>query len=184
MPLLSLTQNPNTPMAIQTATFARIKTFVFDIDGVCTDGRIYLPETGDAFRSFDIKDSYAISQALKRGFRVGIVSAANSDGVRQWLAHLGLKDVFMGCPDDQKLDPYLGYLTRDGLNEDEVLYMGDDLPDLPILRRPGLLSACPADAVAEVRAVCRYVSPNAGGQGAVRDVIEQVLRARGTWMNV
>jgi len=87
----------------------------------------------------------------------------------------------MGGPTDQKVNAYLGFLSRDALNESEVLYMGDDLPDLEILSRPALLSTCPADAADEIRAVCDYISPKAGGRGAVRDVIEQVMKAQGKW---
>ena len=118
---------------------------------------------------------------MKAGFRVGIFSSANADGIRNWLASMNVKDIFMGGPSDQKVNAYLGYIARDGLNESEILYMGDDLPDYSILSRPAVLSTCPADAVDEVQAVCQYISPKAGGRGAVRDVIEQVMKAQGKW---
>ena len=162
--------------------FARIKTLIFDVDGVFTDGRVNLLATGEQYRTFDIKDSYGIERALKAGFRVGIVSSANADGVRTWLETIKVKDIFMGGPPDQKLNAYLGYVTRDGLDESEILYMGDDLPDCPILNRSGVLGACPADAVDEVKAICAYVSPKSGGCGAVRDVVEQVMKAQGKWL--
>lgn len=168
-------------MSLQSPPFSRITTFIFDIDGVCTDGRVYLPASGDVYRTFDIKDSYAIAQALKAGYRVGIVSSAHSDGVRQWLQTLHVTDIFMGGPDDQKLNAYLGYVSRDQLSESTILYMGDDLPDLPILKRPDLLATCPADAASDVQAVCQYISPRPGGSGAVRDVIEQVMRSQNKW---
>lgn len=161
--------------------FKQIKTFIFDIDGVLTDGGVSLLASGERFRTVFIRDTYAIEQALKAGFRVGIISAANADGLRSWLTSINVKDVFMGGPSDQKVNAYLGYIARDGLNESETLYMGDDLPDYPILNRSAVLSTCPADAVDEVKAVCQYISPNAGGQGAVRDVIEQVMKAQGKW---
>ncbi|AKD57411.1 KdsC family phosphatase [Spirosoma radiotolerans] len=161
--------------------FSQIKTFIFDIDGVLTDGGVSLLASGERFRTVFIRDTYAIEQALKAGFRVGIISAANADGLRSWLTSMNVKDIFMGGPSDQKMNAYLGYIARDGLNESEILYMGDDLPDYPILNRPAVLSTCPADAVTEVQAVCQYVSPNAGGRGAVRDVIEQVMKAQGKW---
>lgn len=168
-------------MADVQTRFNRIKTFIFDVDGVFTDGDVHLLESGEQFRTFDIKDSYAIQRALQAGFRVGIVSSANADGVRKWFEVLKVKDIFMGGPPDQKINAYLGYLARDGLKEAEILYMGDDLPDYPILSRPDVLGTCPADAVGEVQAVCQYVSSKPGGRGAVRDVIEQVLRAQGKW---
>lgn len=161
--------------------FKQIKTFIFDIDGVLTDGGVSLLASGERFRTVFIRDTYAIEQALKAGFRVGIISAANADGLRNWLTSMNVKDVFMGGPSDQKVNAYLGYIARDGLNEAEILYMGDDLPDYPILNRSAVLSTCPADAVDEVQAVCQYISPNAGGRGAVRDVIEQVMKAQGKW---
>ena len=164
------------------AQFAKIKTLIFDVDGVLTDGRIYLLATGEQYRTFDIKDSYSLELALKAGFRVGIVSSANADGVRVWLESIKVEDIFMGGPPDQKLNAYLGYVTRDGLNESEILYMGDDVIDCPILSRPDVLGTCPADAVEEVKAICTYISPKPGGHGAVRDVVEQVMKAQGKWM--
>lgn len=161
--------------------FKQIKTFIFDIDGVLTDGSVNLLATGERFRTINIKDMYALEQALKAGFRVGIVSSANADGLRNWLTSLNVKDIFMGGPPDQKANAYLGYVTRDGLVESETLYMGDDLPDYSILSRPDLLSTCPSDAVDEIQEVCQYVSPKPGGRGAARDVIEQVMKAQGKW---
>lgn len=168
-------------MPNQEAQFARIKTLIFDIDGVLTDGRVNLLSSGEQYRTFDIKDSYGIEQALKADFRVGIVSSAAADGVRKWLEIIKVKDIFMGGPPDHKLNAYLGYVTRDGLSESEILYMGDDLPDCPILSRPGVLGTCPADAVEEVKAMCAYVSSKTGGHGAVRDVVERVMKAQGKW---
>jgi 3-deoxy-D-manno-octulosonate 8-phosphate phosphatase (KDO 8-P phosphatase) len=168
-------------MAATQDRFGQIKTFIFDVDGVLTDGSVHLLASGERFRTIFIRDGYAIEQALKAGYKVGIISSSNAEGVRNWLGILGVRDVFMGGPVDQKINAYLGYVTRDQLVETEILYMGDDLPDLSILNRPGVLSTCPADAVEEVKAACQYVSPKAGGQGAVRDVIEQVMRVQGKW---
>ena len=168
-------------MAVTQDRLRQIKTFIFDVDGVLTDGSVSLLASGERFRTVFIRDTYAIQQALKAGFRVGILSSSNSDGVRNWLTSMNVKDVFMGGPDDQKVNAYLGYIARDGLNESEILYMGDDLPDYSILSRPDVLSTCPTDAVNEIQALCTYVSPKSGGRGAVRDVIEQVMRAQGKW---
>ncbi len=161
--------------------FLNVKTLIFDVDGVLTNGDVHLLESGEQFRTFDIKDSYALGAAVKAGLRVGIVSSANAEGARKWFGVLGVCDLFMGGPPDQKLNAYLDYVSRDGLDESEILYMGDDIIDCPILIRPGLFPTCPADAVEEVRAVCQYISPKPGGRGAVRDVIEQVLKAQGKW---
>ncbi|KAB7725394.1 3-deoxy-D-manno-octulosonate 8-phosphate phosphatase [Rudanella paleaurantiibacter] len=162
--------------------FARVRTFIFDVDGVLTDGSVNALASGEQFRTFNIRDGYGIEQALKAGYKIAIVSAGNQEGVRKRLEFLKIKDIFMGGPSDQKLNAYLGYLTRDAIAEDEVLYMGDDLPDWEILARPTLLSTCPADAADEIQAVCDYISPKPGGRGAVRDVIEQVMKAQGKWL--
>ncbi|RIV18325.1 3-deoxy-D-manno-octulosonate 8-phosphate phosphatase [Fibrisoma montanum] len=163
--------------------FKRVKTFIFDVDGVLTDGSVNALDSGECFRTFYIHDAYAIQHAIRTGFHVAIISAANTEGVRKWLTILTVKDLFMGGPNDQKINAYLGFLTRDSLQEEEVLYMGDDIPDYEILRRPALVSTCPADAVDEVQATCDYVSPKIGGRGAVRDVIEQVMKAQSVWFN-
>ncbi|GAB2558023.1 KdsC family phosphatase [Spirosoma areae] len=161
--------------------FSRIRTFIFDIDGVLTDGHVHLLASGERFRTVHIRDTYAIEQALNAGFQVAILSSSNAEGVQSWLASIPVKDIFMGSPTDQKVNAFLGYIARDALNESEILYMGDDLPDLSILSRQLVFSTCPADAVSEIQAVCEYISPQPGGSGAVRDVIEQVLKAQGKW---
>lgn len=161
--------------------FKRVKTFIFDVDGVLTDGSVNALESGEQYRTFYIRDGYGIEQAIKAGYRVAIISAGNQIGVRKRLEFLKIKDIFMGSASDQKLSAYLDYLTRDSIDEREVLYMGDDLPDHDVLARPGLLSTCPADAADEIQGLCDYVSPKPGGRGAVRDVIEQVMKAQGQW---
>ncbi|MFD2937852.1 KdsC family phosphatase [Spirosoma flavum] len=170
-------------MAVTQERFRQIKTFIFDVDGVLTDGNVNLLASGERFRTVFIRDTYAIEQAIKAGFRVGIVSSSNADGVRNWLASMNVKDVLMGGPSDQKVNAFLGYIARDGLNESEILYMGDDLPDYTILSRAAVLSTCPADAVDEIRSICTYISSKSGGRGAVRDVIEQVMKAQGKWFS-
>ncbi|GAA4446202.1 HAD-IIIA family hydrolase [Nibrella saemangeumensis] len=161
--------------------FKQITTFIFDVDGVLTDGTVNALESGEQYRTFYIRDGYGIEQAIKAGYKVAIISAGNQVGVRKRLEFLKIKDIFMGGPTDQKVNAYIGYLTRDSILEEEVLYMGDDLPDYEILSRKTLLSTCPADAADEIQGVCDYVSPKPGGRGAVRDVIEQVMKAQGKW---
>ena len=165
------------------AQFARIKTLIFGVDGIFIDGRVCLLATGEQYRTFDIKNCYSIELALKTGFWVGIVLSTNAEGVKIWLEILGVEDIFMGGLPDQKLNAHLGYVTRDGLNESEILYMGDDIIDCPILNRPDMLATCPADAVEEVKVVCDYISPKPGRGGAVRDVVEQVLKAQRKWIS-
>ncbi|WP_128545395.1 KdsC family phosphatase [Larkinella soli] len=163
--------------------FKRITTFIFDVDGVMTDGSVNALESGEQFRTFHIRDGYGIERAIHAGYRVAILSAASQVGVRKRLEFLKIKDIFMGGPTEQKIHAYLGFLNRDKIFEEEVLYMGDDLPDYQVLSRPNLLSTCPADAADEIRAVCDYISPMPGGRGAVRDVIEQVMKAQGKWLS-
>lgn len=161
--------------------FRQITTLIFDIDGVFTDGSVNALESGEQFRTFNIRDGYGIEQAIKAGYKIAVISAGNQVGVRKRLEFLKVKDIFMGGPTDQKINAYIGYLTRDSIREEEVLFMGDDLPDYEILSRKALLSACPADATDEIKSVCDYISPKPGGHGAVRDVIEQVMKAQGKW---
>jgi len=162
--------------------FKKITTFIFDVDGVMTDGSVNALESGEQYRTFNIRDGYSIERAIHAGYNVAVLSAGNQVGVRKRLGFLKIKDIFMGGPTEQKIHTYLGYLNRDKLFEEEVLYMGDDIPDYQILSRPNLLSTCPADAAEEIQAVCDYISPKAGGRGAVRDVIEQVMKAQGKWL--
>ncbi|MGM9512308.1 KdsC family phosphatase [Larkinella sp. GY13] len=163
--------------------FKKITTFIFDVDGVMTDGSVNALETGEQYRTFNVRDGYAIERAVHSGYRVAVLSAGSQFGVRKRLEFLKIKDIFMGGPTEQKIYAYLGYLNRDQINEAEVLYMGDDIPDFQVLSRPTLLSTCPADAADEIKAVCDYISPVPGGRGAVRDVIEQVMKAQGKWLS-
>jgi 3-deoxy-D-manno-octulosonate 8-phosphate phosphatase (KDO 8-P phosphatase) len=161
--------------------FQRITTFIFDIDGVLTDGSILALESGEQPRTFNVRDGYGINRALKMGYRIAIISAQNQVGVRRRLEYLGVRDIFIGASPDGKLAIYDKYLRDNNLTESEIVYMGDDIPDLEVMER-GALSACPADAVDEILAVADYVSPRTGGHGAVRDLIEQVMKAQGKWL--
>ena len=158
--------------------FKRITTFVFDVDGVLTDGSVILLENGLQARTMNIKDGLALQMALKNGYRVIIISGGSSEPVIRRLQYLGLEDVHLGLKD--KLKFFEGLRSQYNLEWNEVLFMGDDLPDLPVLEKAGL-PCCPEDAVAEVKAVCQYISPVKGGYGAVRDVIEKVLKLNGHW---
>jgi len=155
-----------------------ITTFILDIDGVLTDGRVYITEQGDLMRSMHTKDGFAIKTAIKKGYRVAIISGAKDENVIRRLKYLSIKDIFIKV--DNKLPVYEQYLQKYQLDEKEVMYMGDDIPDIPLLRRVGL-SACPRDAVQEVLDTVDYISHKNGGKTCVRDVIEQVLRVQGKW---
>ena len=158
--------------------FKPITTFVFDIDGVLTDGSILVYDSGEQVRRMSIKDGYSLQLAIKKGYRVLVISGGSSEGVRSRLRQLGINDVFLGVED--KRSALMKYMQEYGLQEKEILFMGDDIPDHAAMKIAGLACA-PADAVAEIRHIAGYISSYAGGQGCVRDVIEKVLKLNGRW---
>ena len=158
--------------------FKNITTFIFDIDGVLTDGSILVLENGLQARRMNIKDGFALQLAVKSGYRVMAVSGSNPSPVIDRLNKLGITEVHMPVFDKKYF--ITSYIEKNKLKKEEVLYMGDDLPDLPVMAIVGL-SACPADAAAELIEVANYISPVNGGFGCVRDVIEKVLRLNGHW---
>ena len=174
--------NPQSMNVSLTERFQRITTFIFDIDGVMTDGSVLALESGEQARTFNVRDGYGINRAVRMGYRVGIISAQNQVGVRKRLEYLGVKDIFIGSSPDGKLAIYEKYLHDNNLKEDEIVFMGDDLPDYEVMLRKDALGACPADSAPEILGIADYVSPANGGHGAVRDLIEQVMKAQGTWM--
>lgn len=157
-----------------------ITTFVFDIDGVLTDGSVYVTENGDQFRQFNIKDGYALQLAVKCGYRVCAISGAHAESSRYRLNRLGVEDVYTGCKD--KVATFNQYLADRQIDSSTVLFMGDDIPDLKVMQLAGL-PVCPADAVEEIKAISKYISPVNGGKGCARDVIEKVLKVQGKWLN-
>lgn len=158
--------------------FKKIKAFVLDVDGVLTDSSILLLDDGQQIRRMNIKDGYALQLAIKKGYKVLVISGGNSDAVKLRLQKLGVHDVHLGIQD--KKETLLQYAEQHGLLWEEILYMGDDIPDLQVMKMVGLAS-CPTDAVAEIRQISHYVSPIAGGEGCVRDVIEKVLKLNDHW---
>lgn len=158
--------------------FKPITTFVFDVDGVLTDGTVLLLENGLQARRMHTKDGLALQMALRNGYRVVIISGAYSQPVLKRLQYLGLTEIFLAIKNKKEfLD---NYLAENNINWQEVLFMGDDLPDLEVLQHCGI-SCCPADAVSEVKKVSKYISPISGGAGCVRDVIEKVLKLNDNW---
>ena len=158
--------------------FQDITTFVFDVDGVLTDGGVLLLENGLQARRMNIKDGLALQMAQKNDYKVVVVSGGSSEPVIQRLQYLGLTEVFLGLKDKLKFLDH--YLQQNGLAWKQLLYMGDDLPDIPVLEKAGL-PCCPADSAIEVRKISKYISPLNGGYGCVRDVIEKVLKLNDHW---
>lgn len=156
----------------------RIKTFLFDVDGVLTNGQIFLLQSGEFIRNLNSKDGYALQLAVKKGYRIAIITGGNSQIVKNALRGLGVEDVFLS--QHNKLQCYKDYINEHDLKEDEILYMGDDLPDYEVMQRVGL-AVCPFDAATEIKEICTYISGRKGGEACVRDVIEQVMRSQGTW---
>lgn len=158
----------------------KIKALVFDVDGVLSRQTIVLHPSGEPMRTVNIHDGYALQLAVKMGLQVAIITGGRSRAVRKRYEGLGIPDIYMGCA--VKIHTYDAFLAKYGLHDEEVLYMGDDIPDYEVLSRCGC-PCCPSDAVPEIRAVSRYISHYAGGEGCGRDVIEQVLRAQHKWMS-
>lgn len=158
--------------------FKSIKTFVFDVDGVLTDGSVLILQEGQMARLMNIKDGYALQLAIKKGYRVVIISGGTSEAVKERLERLGVKDCFLQVHNKQ--EKLLAYVAQHQLNLDEVLFMGDDIPDYMPMQLTGL-PCCPADAVAEIKQISQYISPVEGGKGCARDVIEKVLKLNGHW---
>lgn len=158
----------------------KIKALAFDVDGVLSAETITMDANGVPLRTVNIKDGYAIQLAVKMGLHIAIITGAKVDAVRVRYQGLGVPDVHLGC--SVKMPVYESFLQKYGLTDEEVLYMGDDIPDLEVMRRCGC-PCCPADAATEVISASIYISHLRGGYGCGRDVVEQVLRAQGKWLS-
>lgn len=159
----------------------QITHFVFDVDGVMTDGSIGSLASGEMFRTFNVRDGYAFERAIKAGYEICIITGGSQDGVRKRLEYLKVKHIYMGSGGKSKLDIYLKYLSDYRIDESKLIYMGDDIPDLEVMARPDLLSICPADAVPEILENSKTIATKNGGKGAVREVIEWVMKAQNKW---
>lgn len=158
----------------------KIKAIVFDIDGVLSCETVSMSHDGEPLRTANIKDGYAIQLAQKLDLRIAIITGGRTEAVEVRYKSLGLVDVYMGCA--VKIKTYDEFIEKYGLRDDEVMYMGDDIPDYEIMKRVGC-PVCPKDACLEIKDISLYVSHKDGGKGCARDVIEQVLRAQGKWMS-
>ena len=157
----------------------KIRAIIFDVDGVLSAETITLSATGEPLRTVNIQDGYAIQLAVKMGLRIAILTGGTTEAVRLRYDRLGVSDIYMGCA--VKVKTYDDFVSKYGLTNEEVMYMGDDIPDLEIMRIVGC-PVCPADACPEVQEISIYVSDKKGGYGCGRDVIEQTLRAQGKWL--
>lgn len=156
-----------------------ITTFVFDVDGVFTNGTVLVQTDGEMLRTMNVKDGYALKTALTKGYNVCIITGGTNEGVKKRLLGLGVTAIYMNS--HLKLEALHEYTKEHNIDLKNILYMGDDLPDIPPMQVVGL-ATCPQDAVPEVKSVSTYISHRLGGDGCVRDVIEQVLKVRGDWM--
>lgn len=155
-----------------------ITTFIFDVDGVLSDGTVILLPDGEQARNMNIKDGYAMQLAIKKGFNICIISGGSSEVIKKRLNGLGITDVYLKVSD--KVDKYEDYMFSNHLKKEEILYMGDDMPDYEVMQKVGI-ATCPNNSAEEIKAISHYVSPFDGGYGCVRDVIEQVLKVQEKW---
>lgn len=158
----------------------RVKAFVFDVDGVMSKSIQTLSPSGDPIRTANIKDGYAIINAMKQGYHIGVISGGYTEEVRKRCEKIGIKHIYMKA--GNKMECYEDFIEKTGVNSENVMYMGDDIPDYNVMTRAGI-PVCPNDAVTEIKSISKYISDRNGGEGCVRDVIEQVMRAQGKWFS-
>jgi len=157
-----------------------VRAFVLDVDGVLTDASVHVTSDGELLRVMNIRDGYAMKAAVESGYLVCVISGGSNEGVRIRLRNLGIDEIHLGAQD--KVETLETVCSRHGIEPQHILYMGDDLPDFHVMQKVGL-AACPQDAVPEIKAISHYISHRSGGRGAVRDVIEQVMKVQHKWGN-
>ena len=160
--------------------FLKIKAFAFDVDGVLTDGGIFADLSGELYRTFDSKDGMALRMAVMGGFHLAIITGGRSESIRKRFVTCGVKeeDVYLGSR--AKMEDFEDFCTRYGLAAEEVMYFGDDLPDIPVMTTCGC-GVCPSDAVEEVKEIADLVSTRPGGKGCAREAVQAVMKAQGLW---
>ncbi len=156
-----------------------VKAFIFDVDGVLTDGKLHISEKGELLRQMNVKDGYALKHALKKGYEICIISGGNNPAVKSRLQGLGITNVYLGI--DDKMESLDEFSDVYDVPFENMCYMGDDIPDIPVMKVVGL-ATCPQNAVPEVKAISHYVSHKNGGDTCVRDIIEQVLKVQHNWL--
>jgi len=159
---------------------SRVKAFIFDIDGVLSQQTIVLNSFGVPNRTVNLRDGYAIQLAVKKGYCIGIISGSRSKEYKKRLKLLGVNDIYLKR--HNKVIDFNTFIKKHNLNKSDVLFMGDDIPDFEVMKEAGI-PVCPSDADSEIKQVSSYISDKKGGEGCVRDVIEQVLRLHNNWMN-
>lgn len=157
-----------------------ISTFFFDVDGVLTNGSVLVTESGEQLRQFNTKDGYAIQLAIKRGYKIIIISGGRSLGVDKRLKGLGVTDVFLGVSD--KIEVFNDVIKKYQIDINETVYVGDDVPDGVVMKLVNL-AVCPSDAVDEIKEISEYISPKKGGEGVARDIIEKVMKIQNNWFD-
>lgn len=157
-----------------------ITTFFFDLDGVLTDGSVLIASNNEQLRTVNVKDGYALQLAVKKGYRVIIFSGGHANYLKQRFECLGIKDIFFGV--DNKLEVFNDFIKTNNITLDEILYMGDDIPDYEVMKKVAL-PCCPTDASEEIISISKYISDCKGGKGCVRDVIEQVMKVQNCWFD-
>lgn len=157
-----------------------IKALFFDVDGVFTNSEVLLSADGELLRSMNTRDGYALKAAIVNGFDVCIISGGKQEAVRMRMEALGVKNIFLGIED--KLSVFKTYCEKQNIKASEVMYVGDDIPDYEVMQQVGLAVA-PNDAANEIKEIAHYISYQKGGEGCVRDILEQLLKDRGLWMN-
>ena len=156
----------------------KITTLIFDVDGVLTDGMVTLLPNGDQVRSLNSKDGFALQLAVRKGLRICIITGGNSENVKMRLSRMGITDIYLKVY--KKIDTYDDIKVMYDLTDEEILYMGDDLPDYEVMQQVGI-PTCPNNAAREIKDISKYISDQDGGRGCVRDIVEKVLRAQGKW---
>lgn len=158
--------------------FRKVKSFVFDVDGVFTDGSILLSEDGSMLRTMSVRDGYAVQKAVKEGYQIVIITGGSSQAVKTRFEKLGVTEVHIGIQD--KVSVLDELIQNNTISAESTLYMGDDLPDFEAIQKV-FFPCCPSDAFPEIKSLCKYISNSKGGKGCVRDVIEQTLKVQGNW---
>lgn len=157
-----------------------VEAMFFDIDGVLSSSKVIIGENGDLIRTTNVKDGYVLKYAIKKGIKIALISGGLNKSVKLRFEALGIKDVIIGCKN--KIETFENLLTKYAIKPERVLYMGDDIPDYQVMIKAGL-ACCPSDAADEIKGISVYISSVKGGDGCVRDIIEQVLRAKELWMD-